>query len=92
VGTLLQAINKREIRPVLISRPYVQIMIIFSRINIIHVHVIFVGPEEENDINNPLENQSEDLEENFELFNMREMFVVVTMGYEKLSPRNYANK
>jgi hypothetical protein len=56
------------------------------------MYIIFVWPEEEKDINITLESQTENLKENFESFNRRGMFVIVTVGYEMLSPRNYAKQ
>jgi hypothetical protein len=54
------------------------------------MYVIFVWPEREKDINNTLGDQMENLEQHFESFNRRGEFVIVTMGYEKLTSRNYA--
>jgi hypothetical protein len=91
VDILLKATNKRTMWPVFISKSYVQ-----SDDNFIpykhHMYVMFVWPEEEKDTNNTLESQIDNLKENFESFNRRGKFVIITMGYEKLSPRHYAKK
>jgi hypothetical protein len=54
------------------------------------MYVIFVWPEQGKDITSTLGDQMENLVEKFESFNRRGKFVVVTMGYEKLSSRNCA--
>jgi hypothetical protein len=91
VDILLKATNKRTRWPVFISQPYVRIDDNFIPYKH-HMYIIFVWPEEEKVVNNTLKNQIENLSENFESFNRRGKFVIVTMGYEKLSPRNYAKE
>ncbi|PNF18734.1 hypothetical protein B7P43_G05019 [Cryptotermes secundus] len=91
VGAFLKAINKRTMWPVLISRAYLESVNSFIP-HKHHTYVIFVWPEEEKDINNTLGSQLENLKENFESFNRRGIFIIVAIGYEKLSPRNYAKQ
>jgi hypothetical protein len=58
------------------------------------MYVIFTWPEEENDtrIYHTLGSQMDNLVERFGSFNRRGMFVIVTMGYEKFSPKYYAKE
>jgi hypothetical protein len=89
VDTLLQTTHKTATWPVFVPRPRSQ-----SYDNFLpykhHMYVIFVWPERGKDINGTLAYQMENLVENFESFNRRGMFVIVTLGYEELSPRYYA--
>jgi hypothetical protein len=89
VDTLLKVTNKTTIWPAYIARPYSKFYDNFIPQKQ-HMYVIFVWPEREKDINDTLGDQMENLVEHFESFNRRGEFVIVTVGYEKLTSRDYA--